>query len=341
MIPAGRGRERWTLSLHERTGEHVTDLVMLEGSGADDWDSSREVPHRLSCVLGQEPPPLRGRVLRGTYQCLGTSHQLGTWVPKAVVPRHTETGTTWVLTAFDPTVRLADAKLSRRVSWPAGTSVDPAVRQLVADHVQDVAILVDAASETLREPITLDAGSTVLAGANRLLVTAGLSPLRPDLHGRLLSRRLGSTASPVPALTWSDTGDGAKFLPELEMPEIDPQLPNEVIAIAAGGEANAGVVGYWSDPAAIAAYGRITEQIEIVATSQLAAHAQAREHGERPRRVAQQVSWGGPWQPVRGGQVVRLDWTRRRVSVLAELTQKVSQWSPGMPTTFTGQGVAS
>lgn len=337
LIPLHRGVEEWRLDLLERDGAtHVATLDMVEGSGSDTWQGGRETPHSMSCQLGSEPPRLRGRLLRATYITDGVPYVLGTWVPQQPKGRLTEADETWSLGGVDTTARLAAVSMRQRLTFPTGTPVAETVRGLVADYADGLPVVVQDDDETLRTPLTYDAGkTTLLSVANALLRAAGHSALRPSLDGTLMSSRLAPASERPVRMEWRDDLDAAPFEPDLELPGEDPDLPNEVIAIAPGGSSSPGLVGYWSDPASIALYGRQSTTIQIEATSQQSANDQARAHGLAPRAAAKELAVKGPWQPISGGDVARLVWAGKDVQRVAELTGKRSTWAPGMDTVYT------
>lgn len=336
LIPLRRGVEEWRLDLVERTGEHVATLDMLQDSGSDTWQAGRATPHSMSCQLGTKPPMLRGRLLRATYTAAGQAYPLGVWLPRPTREHHTDTGTVWSLTGLDQTHRLAQAALRRPVSFPMGTPIAEAVRSLVAAHAPGLAVSIEDTDDTLRTPMTFDAGKTVaLTVANKLLEAAGHTPLRPRANGTLWSSRLVPASERAVAMEWRDGLDAAPFEPELELPGEMVDVPNEVIAIAPGGGTNPGLVGYWSDPAAIERYGRLSLTIDIEATSQLAADRQARQRGLQPVAEASEATITGPWQPIDGGEIAELVWSERGIRRRAEITGKSTKWAPSASTTYT------
>ena len=321
MIPARRGRETWILTADDR------ELVIVDGSGRDDWQA--ETAHTLSVDLKEHPGDLGGVTLRGYYLCAGQRHQIGTWVQTGLTTRYTEGRAYYTLSGVDRTALLSWAALLTSLTLPTSTGIAEAVRSLLATHVPGVPVSIPDTDETLRAPLTWQAGTAVLTVVNDLLAAAGYGPLTTTRDGALIARRLGERR-PV-AIEWRDDPAYAPFLPGMELTAT--ARPNTVVAIASGTASAPGIVGRYIDHLDVARRGARAVTVNIEATSQEAADAQAYAHW-LTTQARGEFTLTGPWQPLAPLDVAGVAWQPHDLDLTAEVRGISSSWQPSSPTTY-------
>lgn len=321
MIPARRGRESWILTADDR------ELVIVEGSGRDDWQA--ETAHTLSVDLKGHPGDLGGVTLRGFYLCDGQRHQIGTWVQSSLTTRYTAGRAYYTLSGVDRTALLSWAALLAPLTLPTATGVAEAVRSLIATYATGIPVSIPDTDETLRAPMTWQAGTAVLTVVNDLLAAAGYGPLTTTREGALVAHRLGERRSV--AIEWRDDPVYAPFLPGMEV-TVQPR-PNTVVAVAAGTASAPGIVGRYVDHVDVARRGARAVTVTIEATSQEAADAQAYAHWLTGQARAE-FTLTGPWQPLAVLDVAGVAWREHDVDTTAEVRGIASQWQPSSPTIY-------
>ncbi|WP_040281426.1 hypothetical protein [Tessaracoccus massiliensis] len=333
MIGRGRGQESWRL--------HVVDgdeLPIVEGSGSDDWQESRPSPHGMTVQLREHPGDLRGALLRGTYRCAKGAWTIGTWVPTGLTRAMSSGPDIWTLSAVDPTVRLARIHLRRSYTLPTGGDIEAESRRLLETYLPGVPLAIVDTDATARVPLTWEVGTPLLTALSEMLAAGGHEPVRPTRDGGYAAPLIGAPGG-EPVVEWADDRTRGQFVPELELTDRLLDVPNEVLAIAAGSGSTQGLVGRWVDLAAIKRYGRHTDTIRVEATSQTAADAQAAKRGRDLQAQAAELTLTAPWEPVDAGSLASLTWTEREVEKRAIIRGWSHTWAPSAETAWTLQEV--
>ena len=333
MIGRSRGVETWRL--------HVVDgdeLPIVEGTGSDDWQAGRTSPHGMTVQLKEHPGDLRGALLRGTYRCDKGAWVIGTWVPTGLTRALSDGPDVWTLSAVDTTVLLSRIQLRRALTLPTGADIEAEARTLLDIYRPGTALATVDTDATLRVPLTWDVGTSVLTALSEMLAAGGHESVRPTRMGDYTAPLIGA-AGREPVIEWADDQIGGRFLPEMELVDRLLDTPNEVLAVAPGSGSTPGIVGYWSDLAAIERYGRHTDTIRVEAASQDAANAQAAQRGRELQAHAAEFTVTGPWEPVDAGSLAALTWAERDIARLATIRGWSHKWAPAADTAYSMQEV--
>lgn len=330
MIGRNRGLETWELSVVD--GDI---LPMEEGSATDEWRVSSPSPHSLQVQLREHPGDLRGQRLRGDYICNKGRYTVGTWLATGLERSYGDTNEgTWTLSAVDTTLMLFRTHLRRAVTLPRGAGVIESARNLLTSYFPNETLAAVDTDATLRVPLSWEVGVPLLTVLSEIVAVGGHMGIHATALGDFTAPLIGAPGR-KPVLTWSDEQTEFPFEPQLTLSDRLFDVPNEVLAISPGSDTSPGLTGRWGDETAIAKYGRHTVSIRVEAANQEAANALARQHAMQVATTELTVT--APWEPLRSGDAVGLNWSEKGIVKLATLVGWSQNWVPGAETTYTLQ----
>lgn len=327
----------WTLQVVEPDGTAVGDPLDCAPGGTVtiSLPEAGGMPHRITALTIHGPiPDLKGRLLRDRWA--GDPGPGETWLPIRETSRAlSDAASARTMAGVDVTGLLARARLSRDEIMAPGTDVSDWTGVLLDRYLPAPyrrLFSVADVDTSIRDEQVFGPGSTLLEATAGPLSAAAMTPWTPLPNGTAVATGWAPAAQRPVVETFGDEtappdaagfyGDGWDVDPD----DVAP-LDNEVLAVVRATGDLPQIVGRWADEADIYATGRRTVVVpgQVEATDQRAADLIAARYAEEHVRRRAEISFDGPFRPIRPGQIARVVWAKWGIDGLFELVSKTVQ----------------
>lgn len=242
--------EGWRFDLLNRDGQTVGELSNAVG-GSLEWSIFRGVPGSGTLTLDNPDRPVGGRTpnwltdrIRATALLDGVEYPLGVWLvtrPSTAtnIPDRLNHAT---LSLLDKT-HLLNQPAGVWVSFPAGTDVDVAVRDIVTNRTHEPVTGISETWAELSSAMTFEPDKTWLHIVNQLMQAAGHSSLHASRQGLLTSNPYTAPGDRPLTASYGPRDGDLVMLPQWDDDLNLHHIPNVVTVATDGTEDEPGYIG--------------------------------------------------------------------------------------------------
>lgn len=162
----------------------------------------------------------------------GYEWDLGVFVPSVPKEAWSATGRAWSIELLDKTCILDQDAVTGSFSLPEGTNVINAVRSLIQSTGETATSAITNTSQTLKNGLVWEPGTSKLRIINDLLDTAGYFALWCDGSGMFRAEPYTLPKSRPSVWEFSDITGPKIYLPEFEREQDIYAIPNRVVAVS-------------------------------------------------------------------------------------------------------------